>query len=104
MHEPQQADLIERPVSALAWRRDRKGLQAAGLESLNGLPRRNLGRVSPNGLYEPINADLLVDAPERRQTVFPGFVVPKSQPFISGYAAQEAGDQEDSFGFFLEPA
>ena len=70
VHEPQQAALVERPLPTFAGRRDREGLQAAGLEDLNGLPWRHLGRVSPNGVYELLNAYPSIHAPERGRTEF----------------------------------
>ena len=101
MHEPQQADLVERPLSAFAGRRDWEGLLAAGLEDANGLPWLHLGRVSPNGLYEPLNAYPFIHAPQRGRTEFYCVVVrAKSLPFIISQAEQEAKDQEAISGVF----
>ena len=100
MHEPEQADLVERSLPAFARRWDREEFQAAGLEDLDGLPR-HLGRVSRNGLYEPLNAYPFIHAPELGRTEFYWVVVrAKSLPFIISQAEQEAKDEEGIFGVF----
>ena len=93
MHEPLQADLVERPHPGFAGRRDREGSQNARLQDSNGFPWWNLGRVSPDGLYEPFNADPFIQAPERGRAEFYLVVVPaKSLPFIICQAEKEAKD------------